>query len=870
MRLRSVRALVAAALVWASAVGAVTVAELSGVANAATSDVTAITPITPPVEGTAPAIAETPACPSSAAVTPTLGTNLISNPDAVDTDTTATPVNAASWVAYPDCWTVESSASSVIMDSATFAGFDAQYGAPAFSSANLLPSYGTHFFIGGTGLNNPGAYTYGLQTIPLSSIGAAGQPFSLTANIGGFDGYGDTASVSVSFENASGGILLTTTAGPVTETERNGVTELIPQSAAGVVPAGSTQAVVEIEDLADHEGANYIDAMADNLDLTIGATPAVDPTPPVEGTAPTTEYTPPTCPVPVTPALNTNLIANPGAETTVPTTTATPPNATSSEAYPACWTVESSASTIAMESASYGESPSTPTAPSDAGSRLFFGGTGDNNPDVYTYGLQTINLSSIPNVAGQAFSLTALVGGNTTDDDWAAVIVNFENADGSLLSQPQVGPVTEATRAGTTELIPQATTGLVPSGTTQAVVEIEAYGDNSGANNDYGMADNLDLTVGSTVVGTSTVPFSAPAPDGGLYNPEGVAAYNGTVYVSNTKDNVVAAVSGGKTSIVAGSYEGYGEAGDGGQAVDARLYQPTGLAYDPTTGDLFIADTGDNAIREVDTSTGVITRYAGNGTAGDTGNGGPAASAELNQPQGLAVDAHGDLFITDADNNQVREVTPDGVIHDFAGNGTAGYRGDGGLAASAELDQPSGVAVDSDGNVFIADSANDVIRRVDAGTGDITTVAGNHTAGNTGNGGSATSAELDDPQGIAVDPAGDVFIADTFNSAIREVAPTGGIAAVLSSGLNSPYAVAVDPATGDVYTANTTESDVLETTGEAHTTPVGPGPTGSDLAPPVTVPESPSLILLPVAGAAVLLVGGWFVSRRRRTAHRAA
>jgi LPXTG-motif cell wall-anchored protein len=163
-----------------------------------------------------------------------------------------------------------------------------------------------------------------------------------------------------------------------------------------------------------------------------------------------------------------------------------------------------------------------------------------------------------------------------------------------------------------------------------------------------------------------------------------------------------------------------------------------------------------------------------------------------------------------------------------------------------------------------------VIRRVDASTGDITTVAGNHTAGNTGNGGSATSAELDDPQGIAVDPAGDVFIADTFNNTIREVSPTGGITAVLNSGLSGPYAVGVDPVAGDLYTANTTDSDILETTGEAQTTPVGPGPSGSDLAPPVTVPESPSSVLLPVAGAAVLLVGGWFATRRRRNAHRAA
>ena len=125
--------------------------------------------------------------------------------------------------------------------------------------------------------------------------------------------------------------------------------------------------------------------------------------------------------------------------------------------------------------------------------------------------------------------------------------------------------------------------------------------------------------------------------------------------MSNTKDNVVAAVTGGTTSIVAGSYEAFGEHGDGGLAVDATLYQPVGLAYDPTTDDLFIADSGDNVVREVNTSTGVITRFAGNGTAGTPVTEAPP-SAELDQPQGLAVDANGDVFITDADNNEIREV----------------------------------------------------------------------------------------------------------------------------------------------------------------------------------------------------------------------
>jgi hypothetical protein len=366
----------------------------------------------------------------------------------------------------------------------------------------------------------------------------------------------------------------------------------------------------------------------------------------------------------------------------------------------------------------------------------------------------------------------------------------------------------------------------------------------------------------------STVTFTPPATDGGLYDPEGMAAANGTVYVSNTKDNVVAAVSGGNTTIVAGSYESYGETGDGGPAADATLYQPIGLAYDPETEDLFIADSGDNVVREVNTSTGVITRFAGDGTAGNTGNGGQATSAELDQPQGVAVDTQGDVFIADADNNEVREVTPDGIIHDFAGDGRAGYIGDGGPAASAELDQPSGVAVDTDGNVYIADSANNAIRRVDATTGDITTVAGNTTAGYSGDGELATTAELDDPQDLAVDPDGDVFIADTFNNAIREVTPAGVISTAVNSGLlSAPYALAVDDSTGDVYIADTSDSYILESAGLGSISSPGPGPVGQVVAP--ALPESPLAVLMPIVAVAVLFGGRWLVTRRRRAARRA-
>ena len=171
-------------------------------------------------------------------------------------------------------------------------------------------------------------------------------------------------------------------------------------------------------------------------------------------------------------------------------------------------------------------------------------------------------------------------------------------------------------------------------------------------------------------------------------------------------------------------------------------------------------------VREVVKATGDIITVAGNGTAGYSGDGGAATDAELDGPDGRRRDAAGDLFISDASNNVIREVVKaTGDIITVAGNGTAGYSGDGGPAIDAELDDPDGLAVDSAGNLFIADSANNVIREVVKATGDIITVAGNGTAGYSGDGGPATDAELNGPSGVAVDSAGDLFIADTGNNA---------------------------------------------------------------------------------------------------------
>jgi sugar lactone lactonase YvrE len=343
----------------------------------------------------------------------------------------------------------------------------------------------------------------------------------------------------------------------------------------------------------------------------------------------------------------------------------------------------------------------------------------------------------------------------------------------------------------------------------------------------------------------TTLAYTATGPGGGLYHPVGVSAANGTVYVSDTGANLIAAIANGATTAFAGQLTAFGEHGDGGPATSASLYHPGGSAVD-AKGDVFIADSGDNVIREV-TPAGVISRVAGTGIAGlgFAGLGFPAKLGNLDHPQNVAVNAAGDVFVADTYNNRVVKITPQGQVVTVAGDGVAGYSGDGRLAAFAELNDPTGVAVDAQGNLYIADSANNVIRRVDAKTGVITTVAGDYTAdkannglgGFSGDGGPATSARLDDPQGVAVDGAGDLFIADTFNNAIREVTPAGVISTVVnaatatggapapggeSSGkaptaskLNTPYGVAIDQSTDTLYIADTNNSKIAAVTGLA-------------------------------------------------------
>ena len=318
-----------------------------------------------------------------------------------------------------------------------------------------------------------------------------------------------------------------------------------------------------------------------------------------------------------------------------------------------------------------------------------------------------------------------------------------------------------------------------------------------------------------TVAGNGSYGFSGdgrPAIEARLKSPAGIAAgAAGNLLIADTGNNrirVVAertgtffghAMKAGDIYTIAGSPGGRGYGGDGGPGTAAKLYSPQAVKVD-TSGNVLIADTGNSRIRVVAARTGTfygqtmttgdIYTIAGNGTYGYTGDGGPATAAELSEPTGIVVDGAGNMLIADTGNNRIRVVAARtgtfygqtmtaGDIYTVAGDGTLGFSGDGGPATAAELDLPSGVTVDTSGNVLIADTYNNRIRVVAASTGtfygqamtagDIYTVAGNGTYGFNGDGGPATTAELGTPEAVAAD-AGNVLIADSLNNRIRELA----------------------------------------------------------------------------------------------------
>lgn len=275
-----------------------------------------------------------------------------------------------------------------------------------------------------------------------------------------------------------------------------------------------------------------------------------------------------------------------------------------------------------------------------------------------------------------------------------------------------------------------------------------------------------------------------PAPAARVRNPVGIAiAPNGDLYVADRDNNVIRkvdALTGIITTVAGNGSPGYG--GDGGPAAAARLQFPEDVRLAPN-GDLYVADTGNHVIRKVLAATGAITTIAGDGRPGSAGDGGPATSARLDSPRGIAVAANGDLYISDRTGHDVRRVAAaTGIITTYAGTGTAGYSGDGGPAKAAKLRLPQGVHLTPAGDLYVADTGNNVIRKISP-AGVITTFAGTGVAGYSGDGGSAAVARLRAPESVHRAPSGEIYVADTGNSVIRSVNPaTGTIATIAGTG----------------------------------------------------------------------------------------
>ncbi len=300
-------------------------------------------------------------------------------------------------------------------------------------------------------------------------------------------------------------------------------------------------------------------------------------------------------------------------------------------------------------------------------------------------------------------------------------------------------------------------------------------------------AQTISTVAGNYALGEGYSGDGGPATAAELARPISVAFdASGDLYIADFFNDVIRKVNtSGIISTVAGNNAfGPGYSGDGGPATAAELYDVYGVALD-TSGNLYIADFVNNVIREVNTS-GTISTAAGNHAFGRgySGDGGPATAAELYDPIGIACDASGNLYIADQFNQVIRKVNTSGTINTVAGNYTfgGGYSGDGGPATTAELSAPTGITLDNSGNLYIVDD-NNVIRMVNA-AGTISTVAGNIAFGNgySGDGGSATAAELDAPWGVACDASGNFYIADVGNNVIRKVNTSGTINTIAGNG----------------------------------------------------------------------------------------
>ncbi len=328
----------------------------------------------------------------------------------------------------------------------------------------------------------------------------------------------------------------------------------------------------------------------------------------------------------------------------------------------------------------------------------------------------------------------------------------------------------------------------------------------------------------TTAVGKGGQAYSAgsdPSRQPTLNNPFDVAFdRSGNLYLSDTFNHSVLKVDAKTQAITRVAGDGHrGFLGDGGPATSARMDEPYGIVLD-SENNLFIADRLNRRVRKVDGKTGVMSTVAGDGSKAFSGDGGPAAKAGLVEPNGVALDASGKtLFIADVADHRVRAIDlTTGLIRTYAGTGKGRHEGDGGPAISASIAGARAVEVGPDGTVYVLERQGNALRAIDPKTGTISLVAGTGAKGNSGDGGPALKATFNGPKELAVDPAGNLFIVDTENQTIRRIDIKTGIITTIAgngrvggggdggpataAGLARPHGVAVGP-DGSVYIGDT-------------------------------------------------------------------
>ncbi len=326
------------------------------------------------------------------------------------------------------------------------------------------------------------------------------------------------------------------------------------------------------------------------------------------------------------------------------------------------------------------------------------------------------------------------------------------------------------------------------------VLTMDAAGNLYEGEGNNSVVRKIDKNTGiiTTVVGIGGV--FAYSGDGGqataaeISGPDGIIFDgSGNLYIADEGNNVIRKVntSGIITTVYGNHVQGY--SGDGGPASAAEFHLPRSVTFD-THGNLYISDWLNYAIRKIDTTTGIITTIAGNGAAGYTGDGGPASAAEIGLPYQVKFDASGNLYMIDGTYFIVREINTSGIISTAVGNGVAGFSGDGGPATAAELNYPTSLTFDAAGNMCLSDRGNNVLRQVNT-SGIINSFVGNGVAGESGDGGQASAAEINKPFDVLYDASGNLFIADINGNKIRKVATSAGINDISNQGGISVYPV---------------------------------------------------------------------------------